>query len=247
MNKPIVLITAMILAIFLLHNFYSIMPQAEQWTGLDYQNHFKYMENPELRESDGYPNIYIFYPYYPYSWYFHLAVTLTLCIYLFAQTFNKTGFQAAIVYLFSLQPIYLMAIGVLKEVLILELILLLLVIFLRVYNTNYRKPLLFITIAGLLIIFGWIQPPHRIVGMFTKGYNNFYFSAMWGFLTFPIAIQQLRKHKDIIFKYLYGVILITLFILGSFFETRLLGLSFLLQLPLTMKYAGGLINGIRKK
>lgn len=222
--------------------FWNILPQSENWLLLDYQNHFKQMENP-ADYSGAYPvSIYALYPFFPASWFLHLSLILPLLVYFYAEAVNKKGFQAFMIYFFSLQYIAIMGVGVLKEVIIIEFVLLGLIVMVEAWKRKLFWVSYFTLAYGVLFILTELEQPSKIISsLFLKGYNNFYFMSVWGCLFTPLVINELVKWKTP-YKYYYIFGLIIILITGLFFENRLFNLAFFLQLPVIAKIMEGGLN-----
>lgn len=248
MNKQqlTIIIILSIISVFILNQSYNVLPTGEKWGELDYQSHLKFMQDP-TKYANEYPTIiYFLYPLFPYSLFAHLAIILPSCLYLFAQQYNKTGFKAYAIYSLSGQAVFLIAIGVMKEIILIELILLSMAALLFLMNKKMIKTAVSLSLigAGLFLL---LEPPERIISsVFLKGYNNFYFTSLWGLALCPIAIIELWKNKTV--KNLTLLLIITaLYVGGVLLETRLLSLGFLLAIPPSMPVLKKIGNKINKR
>lgn len=209
--------------------------QHEKYEITDFANHDKYVANQQNAINDGYPSIiYYFYPFYPTSYFFHLTFILPICLFIYGHVLNKLGYEAIIGYFISFQWYFLTGLGVLKEVFTIEIILLSLAL---VFYFLHKKNLAGLFASGLIVAFlvfvqQMLQPVQRVMNSFNKGYNEFYLTSLWGTVFFFTSLQQANKLDNKPIKLILSFLLIVLFFVGAPFETRLLNLLFLIELPL---------------
>lgn len=234
-NLKVIAIVFMICCFYVSVSSFDVWKNDAKYSITDFNNHDKYNADLNTAINDGYPSIiYYFYPFYPASYFFHLTFILPICLFIYGHVLNRLGYEAVIGYFISFQWYFLTGLGVLKEVFTIELILLsLALIFYFVRKKNL--PGLFASgfvVAFLVFIQQMLQPVQRVMNSFNKGYNEFYLTSLWGTVFFFSSLQQANKLDNKLIRAMLSIILIVLFFIGAPFETRLLNLLFLIELPL---------------